>query len=149
MAATQAAAPLSYIRIEDVPRVVKGLRQIFASGRTLSVAWRKRQIQGIARLVQDNASAIASAIQADLRRPVYVLSQWTCGLPCLLCSVAGAVCAVHHVCLFLTRFESVLCEVSAVVAEAKFALANIDSWVTPYSVRLWSHTSGIRWGFDV
>ena len=72
---TMAAQPrLTYTPVEEIGGVVERLRASFEAGRTQSLDWRKRQLQGISQLVKDNATDIAKAVQADLRRPVYVSS---------------------------------------------------------------------------
>ncbi len=48
--------------------VVSKLRATFATGRTLPLEWRRRQIEGIARLVTERESEIAEALAADLGR---------------------------------------------------------------------------------
>ena len=67
-----AAASLVYTPVGEIAGVVERVRRAYAAGRTQSVDWRKRQLQGIAQMVADNGPAIAKAIQADLRRPMYV-----------------------------------------------------------------------------
>ncbi|MBB2506244.1 aldehyde dehydrogenase family protein [Amycolatopsis echigonensis] len=52
-----------------VDRVVAGLRQTFASGRTRSHAWRVRQLRAIERLLDERESEIAAALGEDLGRP--------------------------------------------------------------------------------
>ena len=47
---------------------VAKLRATFATGRTLPMEWRKRQIEGIGRLVTERESEIAEALAADLGR---------------------------------------------------------------------------------
>ena len=68
-----AAASLVYTPVGEIAGVVERVRRAYAAGRTQSVDWRKRQLQGIAQMVADNGPAIAKAIQADLRRPMYVV----------------------------------------------------------------------------
>lgn len=48
--------------------VVAGARSAFASGRTRSYDWRIRQLDGLARLLQERAADLASAIGVDLGR---------------------------------------------------------------------------------
>lgn len=44
------------------------LRTTFASGKTKSIKWRKAQIKGIIRLIEEQENAIIDAIHADLRK---------------------------------------------------------------------------------
>lgn len=48
--------------------VVARLRTTFASGRTRSIGWRRRQLEGIVRLVSERESELADALGADLGR---------------------------------------------------------------------------------
>lgn len=49
--------------------VVKRLREVFATGRTRTISWRHRQLDGIARLLEERESDIADALRIDLDRP--------------------------------------------------------------------------------
>lgn len=49
--------------------LLPALRRVFASGRTRSIAWRLGQLTAIERLCEENESAIAAALEADLGRP--------------------------------------------------------------------------------
>jgi aldehyde dehydrogenase (NAD+) len=62
------AAPSSLPGSTDVAATVARLRATFASGRTRDVAWRKRQLVGLERLLTDNEPAIAAALEQDLGR---------------------------------------------------------------------------------
>ncbi|SKU53400.1 fatty aldehyde dehydrogenase [Mycobacteroides abscessus subsp. massiliense] len=48
--------------------VLGGLRRVFATGRTRSLAWRLRQLEGIEKLCSEQESAIAQALEHDLGR---------------------------------------------------------------------------------
>lgn len=52
----------------DIPATVRRLRATFATGRTRSLEWRKKQLRGLERLVADNETAIADALAKDLGR---------------------------------------------------------------------------------
>ncbi|KAA0099835.1 aldehyde dehydrogenase family protein [Mycolicibacterium sp. P1-18] len=66
---TEAPAPTSSRPgSADVAATVARLRTTFASGRTRDVAWRKRQLEGLERLLTDNEPAIAAALEQDLGR---------------------------------------------------------------------------------
>jgi aldehyde dehydrogenase (NAD+) len=57
------AAPAS-----DVAKTVARLRKTFASGRTRSLEWRKAQLHALERLMAENETAIADALDKDLGR---------------------------------------------------------------------------------
>ncbi|GAB7143858.1 aldehyde dehydrogenase family protein [Mycobacterium riyadhense] len=52
----------------DVTRTVARLRKTFATGRTRSIEWRKRQLLGLQRLMEENEAAIGKALAEDLDR---------------------------------------------------------------------------------
>lgn len=52
----------------DVPATVARLRRTFATGRTRDVEWRKQQLLQLAKLMEENEGAIASALAEDLDR---------------------------------------------------------------------------------
>jgi aldehyde dehydrogenase (NAD+) len=62
------APPTSTPTPVDVPATVARLRRTFATGRTRDVAWRKRQLEALEKLVTDNEPAIAEALARDLGR---------------------------------------------------------------------------------
>ncbi|MEU7812845.1 aldehyde dehydrogenase family protein [Pseudonocardia sp. NPDC049154] len=55
----------------DAASVVARLRRTFASGRTRSLQWRLRQLEGITRLVREREPDLAAALSADLGRPAH------------------------------------------------------------------------------
>jgi len=68
---TESAAPVQATKspdVVDIPATVRRLRQTFASGRTRSVEWRKEQLHALERLMSDNESAVADALEKDLGR---------------------------------------------------------------------------------
>ncbi|MCV7152856.1 aldehyde dehydrogenase family protein [Mycolicibacterium pyrenivorans] len=68
---TESAAPAQVTTspdVVDIPATVRRLRQTFASGRTRSVEWRKEQLHALERLMSDNESAVADALEKDLGR---------------------------------------------------------------------------------
>ncbi|HEY9265945.1 MAG TPA: aldehyde dehydrogenase family protein, partial [Mycobacterium sp.] len=68
---TESAAPAQVNGspdVVDIPATVRRLRQTFASGRTRSVDWRKEQLHALERLMSDNESAVADALEKDLGR---------------------------------------------------------------------------------
>jgi aldehyde dehydrogenase (NAD+) len=62
------APPTSATSAADIPATVARLRKTFATGRTRDVAWRKRQLEALEKLVKDNEPAIAAALEQDLGR---------------------------------------------------------------------------------
>ncbi|ALL85168.1 aldehyde dehydrogenase (plasmid) [Pseudonocardia sp. EC080619-01] len=52
-------------------REVARLRATFATGRTRSLSWRRRQLRGIERLVGEREKELAEALAADLGRPAH------------------------------------------------------------------------------
>ena len=54
--------------VVDIPAVVGAVRKTFASGRTRSIEWRKRQLTALERLIVENEAAIAEALDQDLGR---------------------------------------------------------------------------------
>ncbi len=62
------APPSSDTTAVDIPATVARLRMTFATGRTRDVAWRKRQLRGLEKLIVDNEAAIADALAQDLGR---------------------------------------------------------------------------------
>lgn len=49
--------------------MVAGIREVFESGRTKDLAWRRAQLQGLIKGIQSNTEAITEAIGADLGGP--------------------------------------------------------------------------------
>ncbi|MGQ0631945.1 MAG: aldehyde dehydrogenase family protein [Sporichthyaceae bacterium] len=52
----------------DPAAIVAGLRATFATGRTQSLAWRRRQLEGIIALVSEREADLAAALASDLGR---------------------------------------------------------------------------------
>ncbi|MDR3662264.1 MAG: aldehyde dehydrogenase family protein [Mycobacterium sp.] len=52
----------------DIPAIVAGLRQTYATGRTRDLQWRQRQLLALAQAMEENETAIAKALEADLGR---------------------------------------------------------------------------------
>lgn len=49
--------------------LVSGLRKVYLERRTRSIEWRKRQLEGIVKLVEENEDEIAEVLMKDLARP--------------------------------------------------------------------------------
>jgi aldehyde dehydrogenase (NAD+) len=52
----------------DIPKIVAGLRQTFATGKTRSVEWRQAQLRALEKMIAENEPAIADALAKDLDR---------------------------------------------------------------------------------
>ena len=61
---TVSAAPAH----SDIPKVVARLRQTFSTGKTRSVEWRRAQLHALEKMMTENESAIAAALEKDLDR---------------------------------------------------------------------------------
>jgi len=53
----------------DLAAMVNDLRLVHGTGRTRSLEWRRRQLEGIERLLEEREQEIAAALAADLGRP--------------------------------------------------------------------------------
>ncbi|WP_428342839.1 aldehyde dehydrogenase family protein [Mycobacterium sp.] len=62
------AAPTTPAAGSDVAKTVARLRQTFATGRTRSLEWRKEQLRALNRLMVENETKIADALEKDLGR---------------------------------------------------------------------------------
>lgn len=56
---------------ESVAEVRTRLQETFAAGRTAGVEWRKRQLQGVIDLLQQNEQILTDAMAADLGKPPF------------------------------------------------------------------------------
>lgn len=54
---------------EDVGKLIQGLRRAYRNGRTRSIEWRLRQLEGLRRFVQDKEADITGALAQDLGKP--------------------------------------------------------------------------------
>lgn len=64
-----ATVELAYTPTDDINEAHRRVRAAFRTHRTRSLGWRRAQIEGVKRLVEENTDAITRALQADLRRP--------------------------------------------------------------------------------
>lgn len=55
----------------DLADLMVGLREIHATGRTKDVAWRRRQLEALARFCQEREAEIATAMASDLGRNAF------------------------------------------------------------------------------
>ena len=68
MTTAATAPPTSSTNPVDIPATVARLRKTYATGRTRDIAWRKRQLQALEKMMVDNEPAIAAALEQDLGR---------------------------------------------------------------------------------
>lgn len=54
---------------EAYTEILDGLRQVFSSGRTRPLSWRRAQLDGLTRLLRENERELVDALAADLGRP--------------------------------------------------------------------------------
>ena len=59
----------NFIDISTVPSLVADLRASFDQGRTRPIAWRRRQLEGIKRLLIEKEDAICEALAKDVGKP--------------------------------------------------------------------------------
>lgn len=65
---TESVAPPAQATQPDIPATVRRLRETFASGRTRSLGWRKQQLLALEKMMVENETAIAAALEQDLGR---------------------------------------------------------------------------------
>ena len=61
--------PYETTPLDQIPKMVREARATFATGRTLPLEWRLKNLNGLYDLVNDNKADIISALHADLRKP--------------------------------------------------------------------------------
>jgi aldehyde dehydrogenase (NAD+) len=66
--AAAADAAVAAATESDIPKIVARLRKTFATGKTRSVEWRKEQLRALKRLMVENETKIADALDKDLGR---------------------------------------------------------------------------------
>ena len=55
----------------DIARVVEKLRSSFCRGLTRPLSWRRAQLQGIVRMMEEHRGAFLEALHKDLRKPSF------------------------------------------------------------------------------
>jgi aldehyde dehydrogenase (NAD+) len=68
MSSTSNAAAASFIPVSEVPALVSEVRACFDSGKTRSLEWRRAQLDGIARFLQERRDELFAALAEDLGR---------------------------------------------------------------------------------
>jgi hypothetical protein len=66
--------------VGTIPTIFKDLRESFNSGKTKSLAWRKRQIQQLFKMCDEQKEVFASAANADFYRPSAETLLYDCGV---------------------------------------------------------------------
>jgi hypothetical protein len=66
--------------VGTIPTIFKDLRASFNSGKTKSLAWRKRQIQQLFKMCDEQKEVFASAANADFYRPSAETLLYDCGV---------------------------------------------------------------------
>eukprot|EP00752_Nemacystus_decipiens_P014785 g13163.t1 len=63
---------MAYTTVDDIPGIVAGLHETYKSGVTRPLEWRRRQLDAMQRLVDENEQAMVDALKADLHRDRFV-----------------------------------------------------------------------------
>jgi len=66
--------------VESIPNIFKDLRASFNSGKTRSLAWRKKQIEQLYKMFDEQKELFASAANADFNRPSTETLLYDCGM---------------------------------------------------------------------
>ncbi|KAG0291612.1 aldehyde dehydrogenase 3, member A2 [Dissophora globulifera] len=60
---------LTYTPVDDIPKIVQGLRSAFNANLTKSLEYRKQQLRGLYNMLSENEAAICEAVFQDLHKP--------------------------------------------------------------------------------
>lgn len=66
--------------VDSIPTIFKDLRSTFNTGKTKSIAWRKRQIEQLFKMCNEQKEVFASAVNADFNRPSTETLLYDCGV---------------------------------------------------------------------
>ncbi|CAF3876560.1 unnamed protein product [Rotaria sp. Silwood1] len=66
--------------LDSIPSIFQDLRASFKSGKTKSIAWRKRQIEQLYKMCDEQKDVFASAAYADFHRPSAETLLYDCGV---------------------------------------------------------------------
>ncbi len=70
---------ISETSIDTIENVFKELRESFNSEKTKSLAWRKKQIEQLYKMCDEQKEVFASATNADFHRPHFETLLFDCG----------------------------------------------------------------------
>ncbi|CAM9855598.1 unnamed protein product [Ectocarpus sp. 6 AP-2014] len=59
---------MEYTAVGDIPGIVDTLREAYLSGTTRSLEWRRKQLNALRRMCEENEDAMVDALKKDLRR---------------------------------------------------------------------------------
>ncbi len=65
--------------IDVIENIFKDLRQSFNNGKTKSIEWRKKQLEQLYKMCDEQKGAFASAANADFHRPNFETLILDCG----------------------------------------------------------------------
>ncbi len=68
--------------VDSLPTILKDLRASFNAGKTKPLAWRKRQIEQLYKMCDEQKEVFASAAHADFHRPSTETILYDCGVVC-------------------------------------------------------------------
>lgn len=66
--------------IDSIPTVFQELRTSFKAGKTKPLAWRKKQLEQLYKMCDEQKHVFASAAYADFRRPTAETLLFDCGV---------------------------------------------------------------------
>ncbi|ORX81709.1 aldehyde dehydrogenase 3A2 [Basidiobolus meristosporus CBS 931.73] len=58
-----------YVKFEEIPQAVQGLREVYRSGLTRSLAFRKKQLRSLYDMLEENLTLFDEALMKDLGKP--------------------------------------------------------------------------------
>lgn len=65
--------------IDVIENIFKDLRQSFNNGKTKSISWRKKQIEQLYKMCDEQKVVFASAVNVDFHRPNFETLLFDCG----------------------------------------------------------------------
>jgi acyl-CoA reductase-like NAD-dependent aldehyde dehydrogenase len=71
---------MSETPVESISNIFQELRSSFNSGKTRPLAWRKKQIEQIYKMCDEQKDVFASAANADFHRPLAETLLYDCGV---------------------------------------------------------------------
>jgi hypothetical protein len=70
--------------VENIPSIFRDVRTSFISGKTKSIAWRKKQIEQLYKMCDEQKFVFASATNADFHRPTAETIIYDCSVVSLV-----------------------------------------------------------------